>query len=117
MWKSFHPQENMIREFNLNELFQKSKKLSKGRSMKEEEQNEDGSNELHPNESPEHPTESKKDQWGEEDSEEQEVFPFLPAVPCDTFTSTTKCYLYAKTLLWQINTQRSWSTFPWPDWV
>lgn len=65
MWKSFHPQENMIREFNLNELFQKSKKLSKGRGMKEEEQNEDGSNELHLNENLEQQTESKKDQWGE----------------------------------------------------
>ncbi|KAM3612058.1 uncharacterized protein V6R79_002015 [Siganus canaliculatus] len=53
-------EENIIREFNLNELFQKSKKLSKARGLKEEQQNglqpEEGSNE------PQEPTESKKDQ-------------------------------------------------------
>uniref|UniRef100_G3Q112 Thioredoxin-related transmembrane protein 2a n=1 Tax=Gasterosteus aculeatus TaxID=69293 RepID=G3Q112_GASAC len=31
-------EENIIREFNLNELFQKSKKLNKSRDLKEEEQ-------------------------------------------------------------------------------
>ncbi|XP_028314508.1 thioredoxin-related transmembrane protein 2-A [Gouania willdenowi] len=57
-------EENIIREFNLNELFQKSKKLNKSRGLKEEEQlspqPEEGSTEL--NENSEQPTESKKDQ-------------------------------------------------------
>lgn len=50
-------EENIIREFNLNELFQKSKKLNKSRGSKGEEQNsqpQEGGEEL--------PTESKKDQ-------------------------------------------------------
>lgn len=60
-------EENIIREFNLNELFQKSKKLNKGRGVKGEEQDdsqpEEGSSELHPDtDNPEQPTESKKDQ-------------------------------------------------------
>lgn len=60
-------EENIIREFNLNELFQKSKKLNKGRGFKEEEQNdsqpEEGSDEHYPGtDNPEQPTESKKDQ-------------------------------------------------------
>ncbi|XP_076015597.1 thioredoxin-related transmembrane protein 2-A [Genypterus blacodes] len=60
-------EENVIREFNLNELFQKSKKLGKGRGLKEEEhdgtQPEEGSDELYSETSnPEEPTESKKDQ-------------------------------------------------------
>nr|XP_020447348.1 thioredoxin-related transmembrane protein 2 isoform X2 [Monopterus albus] len=60
-------EENIIREFNLNELFQKSKKLNKGRGVKVEEQDdsqpEEGSSELHPDtDNPEQPTESKKDQ-------------------------------------------------------
>lgn len=60
-------EENIIREFNLNELFQKSKKLNKGRGLKEEEQNdyqpEEGSDELHSEtDNPEQPLESKKDQ-------------------------------------------------------
>uniref|UniRef100_A0A8P4KJ44 Thioredoxin-related transmembrane protein 2a n=1 Tax=Dicentrarchus labrax TaxID=13489 RepID=A0A8P4KJ44_DICLA len=60
-------EENIIREFNLNELFQKSKKLNKGHGLKEEEQNgfqpEEGGDELHPEtDNPEEPTESKKDQ-------------------------------------------------------
>ncbi|XP_032383119.1 thioredoxin-related transmembrane protein 2-A [Etheostoma spectabile] len=60
-------EENIIREFNLNELFQKSKKLNKDRGLNEEEQNstqpEEGSNEL-PSETNDlkQPTESKKDQ-------------------------------------------------------
>ncbi|XP_058506045.1 thioredoxin-related transmembrane protein 2-A isoform X2 [Solea solea] len=58
-------EENIIREFNLNELFQKSKKLNKGHGLKGEEQTssqpEEGSNELH-NDAPEQPIESKKDQ-------------------------------------------------------
>ncbi|KAM7389793.1 hypothetical protein PAMP_023749 [Pampus punctatissimus] len=55
-------EENIIREFNLNELFQKSKKLIKSRGLKVEEQNE-GSDELLPEtDNPEQPTESKKDQ-------------------------------------------------------
>ncbi|KAA8588890.1 hypothetical protein FQN60_010235, partial [Etheostoma spectabile] len=59
-------EENIIREFNLNELFQKSKKLNKDRGLNEEEQNstqpEEGSNEL-PSETNDlkQPTESKKD--------------------------------------------------------
>ncbi|TMS17278.1 Thioredoxin-related transmembrane protein 2-B [Larimichthys crocea] len=59
--------ENIIREFNLNEIFQKSKKLNKGRDLKEEEdpndsQPEEGSDELHPGtDNPEQLTESKKD--------------------------------------------------------
>uniref|UniRef100_A0AAQ6A1L8 Thioredoxin domain-containing protein n=1 Tax=Amphiprion ocellaris TaxID=80972 RepID=A0AAQ6A1L8_AMPOC len=59
-------EENIIREFNLNELFQKSKKLSKTRGSKGEEQNgfqpEDGSDELQPETNDMEPTESKKDQ-------------------------------------------------------
>ncbi|XP_053179188.1 thioredoxin-related transmembrane protein 2-A [Scomber japonicus] len=60
-------EENIIREFNLNELFQKSKKLSKDRGLKGEEQNssspDEGSDEPHPEtNNPEQPTESKKDQ-------------------------------------------------------
>ena len=62
-----HPQENIIREFNLNELFQKSKKLNKSLGLKGEEQNnsqpEEGSDELQVD-TPEEPTESKKDKWG-----------------------------------------------------
>ncbi|KAF0039753.1 hypothetical protein F2P81_007988 [Scophthalmus maximus] len=58
-------EENIIREFNLNELFQKSKKLNKG-SKGEEQKNsqlEEDSNELHQDDNtPEQPTESKKDQ-------------------------------------------------------
>lgn len=59
-------EENIIREFNLNELFQKSKKLSKSRGLKGEQQNgskpEEGSDELHPEtDNEEQPTESKKD--------------------------------------------------------
>ena len=76
LMKPFHPQENIIREFNLNELFQKSKKLNKGHGLKGEEQTssqpEEGSNELH-NDAPEQPIESKKDQWG---VKMHEVFPF-----------------------------------------
>ncbi|XP_071401111.1 thioredoxin-related transmembrane protein 2-A [Centroberyx affinis] len=60
-------EENIIREFNLNELFQKSKKLSKGRGEKGEVQSgsqpEEGSDELHPETiDSDWPTESKKDQ-------------------------------------------------------
>ncbi|XP_056130837.1 thioredoxin-related transmembrane protein 2-A [Lampris incognitus] len=60
-------EENIIREFNLNELFQKSKKLNKGRGDKEEEQNlsqpAEGSSELQPETiQPDQPKESKKDQ-------------------------------------------------------
>lgn len=69
----------MIREFNLNELFQKSKKLNKGRALKGEEQNEpeldDSGNELDSNDNPEQPTESKKDKW--ERSETGCTKPFL----------------------------------------
>ncbi|XP_034738655.1 thioredoxin-related transmembrane protein 2-A [Etheostoma cragini] len=60
-------EENIIREFNLNELFQKSKKLNKSCALNEEEQNstqpEEGSNKL-PSETNDLklPTESKKDQ-------------------------------------------------------
>lgn len=67
IWSAFCSQENIIREFNLNELFQKSKKLSKGRGSNQEEQTvsqpEGGSNGLH-SESADaaHLTESKKDQ-------------------------------------------------------
>lgn len=96
--KWFHAQENMIREFNLNELFQKSKKLSKGRGGNEDEQKEDGSNELHPNENLEHLTESKKDQWGDGDSQEQETSYFSQQGHA-VHLPTTKCYLNAKTLL------------------
>uniref|UniRef100_A0A3Q1H7S7 Thioredoxin-related transmembrane protein 2a n=1 Tax=Acanthochromis polyacanthus TaxID=80966 RepID=A0A3Q1H7S7_9TELE len=59
-------EENIIREFNLNELFQKSKKLNKTRGSKGEEQNgfqpDDGSDELQPETDDTEPTESKKDQ-------------------------------------------------------
>lgn len=60
-------EENIIREFNLNELFQKSKKMNKSKALKEEQQNdaqpEEGSDELEPEtEITEQPTESKKDQ-------------------------------------------------------
>lgn len=60
-------EENIIREFNLNELFQKSKKLSKGRGLKGEEQNgaqpEEGSDEpCSETWNPDEPIESKKDQ-------------------------------------------------------
>ncbi|XP_018535464.1 thioredoxin-related transmembrane protein 2-A [Lates calcarifer] len=60
-------EENIIREFNLNELFQKSKKLNKSRSLKGEEQNgfqpEEGADELpEDTDAPQQPTESKKDQ-------------------------------------------------------
>ncbi|TNN77665.1 Thioredoxin-related transmembrane protein 2-B [Liparis tanakae] len=58
--------ENIIREFNLNELFQKSKKLNKGRGLKEEQngvQPAEVSDELHSETNNlEQPTESKKDQ-------------------------------------------------------
>uniref|UniRef100_A0A3P8VG42 Thioredoxin-related transmembrane protein 2a n=1 Tax=Cynoglossus semilaevis TaxID=244447 RepID=A0A3P8VG42_CYNSE len=58
-------EENIIREFNLNELFQKSKKLNKSQGTKVEEQTtsqpEEGSNKLH-NGTPERSAESKKDQ-------------------------------------------------------
>ena len=65
--KSLHPQENIIREFNLNELFQKSKKLNKGRGSNGQEQNgyqaEEGGDELHAEtDDPKQPIESKKDQ-------------------------------------------------------
>lgn len=64
----YHPQENIIREFNLNELFQKSKKLNKSHGSKEEEQNgsqpQEGGEELPPDtDNTEQPKESKKDQW------------------------------------------------------
>lgn len=56
-------EENIIMEFNLNELFQKSKKLNKSRGLKEDGQDgcepEDDCNELET----ESQTESKKDQW------------------------------------------------------
>ncbi|XP_063353015.1 thioredoxin-related transmembrane protein 2-A isoform X2 [Pelmatolapia mariae] len=60
-------EENIIREFNLNELFQKSKKLNKSRGSKEEEQNgsqpQEGGEELPPDtDNTEQPKESKKDQ-------------------------------------------------------
>ncbi|KAK2904188.1 thioredoxin-related transmembrane protein 2-A [Channa argus] len=59
-------EENMIREFNLNELFQKSKKLNKACGIKGEEQievpPEVGSNVLHPDSNTEQPKQSKKDQ-------------------------------------------------------
>lgn len=66
----YHPQENIIREFNLNELFQKSKKLNKSHGLKEEEQNgsqpQEGGEELPPDtDNMEQPKESKKDQWRE----------------------------------------------------
>lgn len=54
-------EENIIREFNLNELFQKSKKLDKSRGLKEEEQ-KGVADELHPETNNLEPTESKKDQ-------------------------------------------------------
>ncbi|KAF3838456.1 hypothetical protein F7725_010224 [Dissostichus mawsoni] len=73
-------EENIIREFNLNELFQKSKKMNKSKALKEEQQNdaqpeeeeqqndaqpEEGSDELEPETKiTEQPTESKKDQSG-----------------------------------------------------
>lgn len=57
---SFLRQENIIREFNLNELFQKSKKLNKKQNGF---QTEDGSGELQQETSEvEQSTESKKDQ-------------------------------------------------------
>lgn len=61
------PQENIIREFNLNELFQKSKKLNKRSGLNEEAQNgsqpEEGGEELRlGNTDSEQPKESKKDQ-------------------------------------------------------
>lgn len=64
----YHPQENIIREFNLNELFQKSKKLNKSHGSKEEEQNgsqpQEGGEEFPPDtDNMEQPKESKKDQW------------------------------------------------------
>uniref|UniRef100_A0A3Q2DEP2 Thioredoxin-related transmembrane protein 2a n=1 Tax=Cyprinodon variegatus TaxID=28743 RepID=A0A3Q2DEP2_CYPVA len=53
-------EENIIREFNLNELFQKSKKLNKKQNHP---QTEEGSEELHQESNGvEEPTESKKDQ-------------------------------------------------------
>ncbi|XP_025998224.1 thioredoxin-related transmembrane protein 2-A [Astatotilapia calliptera] len=60
-------EENIIREFNLNELFQKSKKLNKSHGLKEEEQNgsqpQEGGEELPPDtDNMEQPKESKKDQ-------------------------------------------------------
>ncbi|XP_074504861.1 thioredoxin-related transmembrane protein 2-A isoform X2 [Sebastes fasciatus] len=61
-------EENIIREFNLNELFQKSKKLNKSRALKEGEEHngvqpEEGDDELHDEtDDLEEPTESKKDQ-------------------------------------------------------
>ncbi|XP_040028584.2 thioredoxin-related transmembrane protein 2-A [Gasterosteus aculeatus] len=60
-------EENIIREFNLNELFQKSKKLNKSRDLKEEEQSDvqpkEVSNKLLPETADvQPPTESKKDQ-------------------------------------------------------
>lgn len=68
LWRAFFRlQENIIREFNLNELFQKSKKLTKGRGSNQEEQKVsppvEGSNGLHSKSADaEPPTESKKDQ-------------------------------------------------------
>ncbi|KAM4555020.1 thioredoxin-related transmembrane protein 2-A [Odontesthes bonariensis] len=59
-------EENIIREFNLNELFQKSKKLNKSFGLKEENQNgsqpEEGSDEVPETDNSEQQTESKKDQ-------------------------------------------------------
>uniref|UniRef100_A0A3P9IE57 Thioredoxin-related transmembrane protein 2a n=1 Tax=Oryzias latipes TaxID=8090 RepID=A0A3P9IE57_ORYLA len=58
-------EENIIREFNLNELFQKSKKLNKSMSLREKQnsaQPEEGSDELLENSDSNQPTESKKDQ-------------------------------------------------------
>uniref|UniRef100_A0A3Q4AIL6 Thioredoxin domain-containing protein n=1 Tax=Mola mola TaxID=94237 RepID=A0A3Q4AIL6_MOLML len=59
-------EENIIREFNLNELFQKSKKLNKGRDLKDEKSSSQpagGSDTLHPeNTDAEHPRENKKNQ-------------------------------------------------------
>lgn len=57
----------MIREFNLNELFQKSKKLNKVRGSKGDELNysqpDDDSKGLHPDtDGPDQAAESKKDQ-------------------------------------------------------
>lgn len=83
MWYVYHLQENIIREFNLNEIFQKAKKLNKSRGLKAEEQSdqqpEEGSVELHPEtRDQEQPTESKKDQWDGEDSDLlRAVSPFL----------------------------------------
>ncbi|XP_030001482.1 thioredoxin-related transmembrane protein 2-A [Sphaeramia orbicularis] len=59
-------EENIIREFNLNELFQKSKKLSKGRGLKGEEQSsfepEEGSDEPQPEtDDQQQSTETKKE--------------------------------------------------------
>lgn len=67
-WKTspHPPQENIIREFNLNELFQKSKKLNKTLAPKEESSSraQEGDEELREeNEEAEQRTESKKDQW------------------------------------------------------
>ncbi|KAM9511171.1 thioredoxin-related transmembrane protein 2-A [Salvelinus alpinus] len=57
-------EENIIREFNLNELFEASKKIKKGRGVKGEDQNpslpDEGSEERQPE--PDTPAESKKDQ-------------------------------------------------------
>ncbi|RVE67311.1 hypothetical protein OJAV_G00101530 [Oryzias javanicus] len=58
-------EENIIREFNLNELFQKSKKLNKSMSLREKQnsaQPEEGSDELLENPNSNQQTESKKDQ-------------------------------------------------------
>lgn len=115
----------MIREFNLNELFQKSKKLNKSRGMKEEEQDnsqpEDGSNELYPDDNPEHPAESKKDQWDEEEGRMKSFHFFQQCHAIDS--TTTKCHLctvftvankYPKildriSLIWLGTTQCGWS--------
>lgn len=62
----YDPQENIIREFNLNELFQKSKKLNKGRGLKDENSSltEEVSTDLGGQEDP---TESKKDKQSKKD--------------------------------------------------
>ncbi|XP_067103383.1 thioredoxin-related transmembrane protein 2-A [Osmerus mordax] len=59
-------EENIIREFNLNELYQKCKKLGKGKGERGEEQDpalpEEGDNEPQADSTdPKEPTESKKD--------------------------------------------------------
>lgn len=61
-------QENIIREFNLNEIFQKSKKLSKRHSLKEDEligyELEEDNNEPQPKtDNQVESLESKKEKW------------------------------------------------------
>lgn len=61
-WKSFcmFLQDNIIREFNLNEIFEKCKKFSKGRSERIEELRS-GHNEQQSTRTLEEESESKKD--------------------------------------------------------